>query len=73
MSTRPPKTGSDTEDSWVCACKNIRRQAFIKMIRQRQLTTIDAVRQTTAINTACGICYEIVTDILNEVNQQDKN
>ncbi|WP_299197357.1 (2Fe-2S)-binding protein [uncultured Amphritea sp.] len=68
MGTPTPRAGFDAADTWVCACRHIRRQAFIETVKQQQLTTIDAVRQVTAINTSCGICYETVQSLLDEIN-----
>lgn len=68
MVTSIRQANLDSADTWVCACKNIRRQAFIETIKRQQLTTIEAVRQMTAINTSCGICYETVQALLDEIN-----
>ncbi|MBR9867652.1 MAG: (2Fe-2S)-binding protein [Oceanospirillales bacterium] len=70
MSSSIPGASQNHADTWVCACRNIRRQAFIKAIKQHQLTTIEAVRQVTDINTACGICYETVLALLDEINRR---
>lgn len=70
MGTPALRPTFDTTDTWVCACRNIRRQTFIDILKQQQLTTIEAVRQATAINTACGLCYETVQAQLDELNSR---
>ncbi len=63
---QPVKQSSD--DSSVCPCRHIRRKAFIETVRQRNLKTVEEVRAATFINTSCGICYETVQAILDELN-----
>ncbi|WP_432471706.1 (2Fe-2S)-binding protein [Amphritea sp. HPY] len=57
----------DPLDTAVCLCRKIRKKAFVAEITEKQLFSIEQVREETTANTGCGCCYETVIDIIEEV------
>lgn len=57
----------DPLDTAVCLCSKIRKRTFVAEVTEKQLFTIEQVREETSVNTGCGCCYETVIGILEEV------
>ena len=57
----------DPLDTAVCLCSKIRKKAFVAEVAEKQLFTIEQVREETTANTGCGCCYETVIGIIDEV------
>ena len=60
-------TVRDPMDTAVCLCSKIRKKAFGADVTEKQLFTIEQVREETTANTGCGCCYETVIGIIDEV------
>jgi nitrite reductase (NADH) large subunit len=56
--------GAMTDDAQVCSCNNVSKGAICGVIRDKQLTTLEQVKNCTRAGTGCGGCVPFVTDLL---------
>lgn len=52
----------------ICICMDVRRSIIEDTIRNRNLTTLEGVQDTTEAATVCGGCANEIEQILKEVN-----
>jgi nitrite reductase (NADH) large subunit len=51
------------DEAQVCSCNNVSKAAICSAIRDKELTSVDAVKKCTKAGTGCGGCMPLVTDI----------
>ena len=52
----------------ICICMDIRRGEIEDAIKNKNLTTVEGVQDTTEAGTSCGGCINEIEDILKEIN-----
>ncbi|MGB0237876.1 MAG: (2Fe-2S)-binding protein [Cycloclasticus sp.] len=52
------------DDDVICTCKGVTKKQFVSLLNEHQLHHLDAVREKTGVNVACGMCIVVVEDLL---------
>lgn len=52
----------------ICICPDIRRGEIEDAVKNKNLTTVEGVQDTTEAATSCGACATEVEEILKEIN-----
>ena len=50
----------------ICNGMDVDRETIVKAIKEKNLTTVDEVQDTTTAGTCCGSCVPDIEDILAE-------
>jgi bacterioferritin-associated ferredoxin len=56
-------------DIMVCTCMEVYESEIIRAIKEKRLTTVEAVGEATGAGTICGDCKDETGDILERINK----
>lgn len=52
------------DDAQVCSCNNVTKKTICEAVRERGLTTVNAIKAGTRAGTGCGGCLPLVSELL---------
>ncbi len=56
---------SMSDEAQICSCNNVTKSQILAAIREQDLGTVGAVKDSTRAGTGCGGCLPLVTSLLN--------
>jgi len=59
-----------TEDPIICGCNHVHRSTIENAIIEKNLRNTDQINKEVYHGSACGVCFDDVREILEEVNGQ---
>jgi len=59
-----------TEDPIICECNKVYRSTIEDAILEKSLRTTDQINKEVYHGNACGVCFDDIREILEEVNGQ---
>jgi nitrite reductase (NADH) large subunit len=55
----------------ICNCNGVSKGAIIEAVQQKELTTVDQVKQCTKASSSCGGCKSVVADLLAYIHSDE--
>lgn len=56
------------EDKLICTCMDVYKSTIVKVIKDKNLKTVEEVGVETGAGTVCGQCQDDIQEILVEIN-----
>ncbi|QGQ48429.1 nitrite reductase large subunit NirB [Metabacillus sediminilitoris] len=71
--TNGPQIKSMKLTEIICNCNGVSKGAIMEAVQQKELTTVEQVKQCTKASGSCGGCKSVVSDLLHYIHSDECN